>query len=167
MKLTVRVGVLPYMPGMHYLEIPAKTVKSLGGGFRRRLICAVGTKLKFSCGLMALGGGRGYVMITKARLKELGLRAGDKVTIALNPDKSEYGMEVSEELAEVLKQDEEATRRFKKLSPGKQRNIIHHVSSVKNQDKRIERALFLLENLKRLPEGKETFRGILGIKGER
>ncbi|MCG9910709.1 MAG: YdeI/OmpD-associated family protein [Flavobacteriales bacterium] len=156
--------LLEHLPGMHCIEIPEHIVQKLGGKFSIRLICTVNGALSFSCGLVALGGGSGYISLNKKRMKELGVKNGDTLRITLQPDDSEYGMEVSEELGEILRQDEEASRRFKALTPGKQRYIIHYVSMVKSSSLRIERGLLLLTNLKKLPEGKETFRGMLGME---
>ena len=105
-----------------------------------------------------------YLDGAQKRLKELGLHVHWPVKVELKFDKSKYGMELCEELLEVFAQDEQAKARFEKLSPGKQRNIIHYIGSVKNSDKRVDRALKLLENLKHLQVGKESFRQILGIQ---
>jgi uncharacterized protein YdeI (YjbR/CyaY-like superfamily) len=67
-------------------------------------------------------------------------------------------------LQEILKSDSEARKRFDLLTPGKQRNIIRFVASVKSPEKRAERAELLIENLKTLVVGKETMRGLLGIE---
>lgn len=159
-----RLAALPHFQGMHYIEVPKKIVKALGGTFKVRLLCSVNAEAKFQCGLMPLGDGRGYIMFSKKRMKETGLVLGSKLRLELQHDKSKYGMKLCEELREVLRQDTEATRRFNRLSPGKQRNIIHYVGSVKNSDKRIEKALKLMENLKLLPEGKESVPAIFGVR---
>jgi uncharacterized protein YdeI (YjbR/CyaY-like superfamily) len=96
-------------------------------------------------------------------LKELGLTIGDWVEVSLNPDNSKYGMPVPEELEELLHQDPEGERRFEMLTPGRQRYIIHYINQVKSSQLRIDRALLLIGNLKKLPEGKEDFRGMLGL----
>jgi uncharacterized protein YdeI (YjbR/CyaY-like superfamily) len=100
-------------------------------------------------------------------MKQLGLRMGEEATVALEPDHSTYGAEVPEELTELLRQDEEGHERFHVLSPGKQRYIIHYVGAVKSSQLRIDRAIRLIENLKRLPRGKEDFREILGLEKQR
>lgn len=147
---------------LNYLEIPGEQVKQLGGTFNIRLLCRVNGAAPFQCGLVALGQGRGYITLSSKRMKALGLQLGDSVQVQLEEDKSEYGMEVPEELAELLRQDEEGARRFKLLPPGKQRYIIYYVAGVKSSQLRIDRAILLIENLKRLPEGKENFRALLG-----
>ncbi|MFL5751796.1 MAG: DUF1905 domain-containing protein [Bacteroidia bacterium] len=163
-KFTTYIDKLKHLVGMHYLLIPARVVKKLGGKFSMRLLCTVNGKLTFQAGLVALGDGDAYISINAKRMKEIGVKTGDEVKVALKEDKSEYGMEVPAELNELLKQDDEGMRRFKMLSPGKQRYIIHYVSTVKSSNKRLERAVLLITNLKRAPEGKETFRQMLGME---
>ena len=94
----------------------------------------------------------------------MGLKFKDEVTVSLKKDESEFGMEVSEELKELLDQDAEGMRRFKMLPPGKQRYIIHYVNTVKSSQKRIDRAILLITNLKKTKEGKESFRQMLGLE---
>jgi hypothetical protein len=148
--------------GMSYLEIPVKVVKELGGKFKARVVCTVNGKLSFQAGIVALGEGKGYISITRKRLKELGVEHGQRVEVELKRDSSKFGMSMPEELAELLKQDDEGRRRFEKLTPGRQRYIIGYVNGVKNPELRLERAMLLIGNLKRLPEGKEQFRQMLG-----
>lgn len=147
---------------MHYIEVPEKLVAKLGGKFRARLLCTLNGSMTFHCGLNPLGEGRGYITLSRQRLQELAARAGDKVAVELKPDTSKFGMAVPAEFREVLKQDPEAKQRFAGLKPGKQRTLLHHVSGAKSVDLRIERSLRLMENLKRLPAGKETIPALFG-----
>ena len=71
-------------------------------------------------------------------------------------------MEIPVVMAEIFKQDKEAKRRFDLLTPGKQRYVIFYVAGVKSTQLRVYRAMLLLGNLKKLPEGKEAFRAMLG-----
>ena len=52
-----------------------------------------------------------------------------------------------EELSEVLHQEQEGSRWFEKLTPGKQRTLIHWSDNVKNPEIRIKRALVLVRHL--------------------
>jgi hypothetical protein len=149
---------------MHYLEVPKKIVQQLGGKLNMRLLCTVNHAISFQCGLMALGEGRAYISLSSKRMKKLGVCFGDEVSVSLQADTSVYGMEMPEELSELLSQDEEGNRRFHLLTKGRQRYIIHYVSSVKSTQLRIDRAIMLIENLKRLPPGKESFRAMLGLE---
>lgn len=155
------INRLDYLQSMHYLEVPAEIILQLGGKLKIRLLCTVNNSLTFQCGLVALGNGNAYISINSKRMKQLKVKAGDEVKVALQLDESEYGMEMPEELAELLKQDEEGMERFSLLPPGKQRYIIYYVSGVKSSNLRLERALRLIENLKRTQAGKESFKEIL------
>ncbi len=159
-SFSTRVGKLDYLLGMHYVEVPSHIVKKLGGLNKQRLYCSINEKVRYSCGLMALSEGRAYISINKKRMTDLQLKLGSMIDVVLEPDTSTFGMEVPEELEELLKQDPEGEARFLKLSPGKQRNIIYFVSGVKSSQLRIDRALKLINNLKALKEGKETMRAI-------
>jgi len=162
-EYTTRIGKLPHMINMHYIEVPALIIKQLGGKIKMRLLCTLNNTLTFQGGLVALGEANAYITINAKRMKELNLKLGSQVNIQLKKDESEFGMDIPEELKELLKQDDEGKKRFDLLSPGKQRYIIHYVSSVKNSQLRINRALLLITNLKKLPIGKENFREMLGL----
>ena len=163
MKFSSTVYKLDHL-NTHYIEIPVAIVKKLGGKFNIRLLCTLNNKLTFQCGIVALGEGKGYISLNAKRLTTLHLKKGDAVDVLLKKDDSEFGAEVPEELAEVFAQDQEGFQRFEKLVAGKQRFIIRHVTAVKNSELKIERALALLNNLKKLPPGKETFKGMMGIE---
>ncbi len=163
-RYTSHIGKLEHLVGMRYVEVPAEIVKKLGGKFNVRLLCTVNRAITFQCGIVALGKGRGYISFNLKRMKEICVKDGDEVEVSLKPDPSKYGMEVPEELKELFRQDREGKKRFDLLSPGKQRYIIQYVSTVKNSQHRIDRALLLIENLKKLPRGKESFREMLGFE---
>jgi hypothetical protein len=161
LSFRARVVPVPGLAGTFGLEVPAAVIASLPTKFKTRFVCVAGRgKLKFQCGLMPLGQGRGYIFLSKKRREALGVSAGSAVDLVLTPDKSRYGLEVPKELKELLRQDAEARRRFKGLTPGKQRNIIYYVSQAKSTAVRVERAIQLMENVKRLAPGKEQNRDI-------
>jgi uncharacterized protein YdeI (YjbR/CyaY-like superfamily) len=89
--------------------------------------------------------------------KRLHLDAGDQVEVMLEADLSKYGMPLPEEFEELLKQDTEGAHFFDKLTPGKRRSLIYLIGKPKNSDKRIEKALIVLNYLK-------TTRGKLDFK---
>ncbi len=160
-SFTTHIDKLSYLKTF-YFEIPASVVKKIGGIGKQRLICEVNKQIKFQCGLISLGEGKAYISINSKRMKELGVEKGDTVHLILTEDHSEYGVDVPEELTELFKQDEEGKRRFDLLKPGMQRYILNHVAAVKSIQLRVDRAFTLISNLKQLPQGKETFREILG-----
>ena len=163
-KFKSTIHVPEYLVGMHYVLIPKDIIEELGGKFKARLLCSINGLETFQCGLVSLGQGEGYISINKKRMKIYGLKPGDEVEVNLTRDTSEFGMQVPIELEELFIQDEEGYRRFKLLTPGKQRYIIHYVNSVKSSHLRLDRALMLINNLKMLREGNESFRGMLGLE---
>jgi len=64
---------------------------------------------------------------------------------------------ISDELSEVLAQEQEGSVHFQLLTPGKRRTLIHWVDNVKNPEIRIRRAIVLLRHLKN-QEGSIDFR---------
>jgi len=110
---------------------------------------------------LSLGEGKAYINLNKKLLKEMEAKEGDEISVSLKKDESEYGMTMSVELKELLKQDKEAKKRYETLVPGKQRYLIYYVQQVKSKDLRLERAMRVIENLKKLPKGKESFKGLL------
>lgn len=114
----------------------------------RRVICKIGRSLKFHAALMPNGAGGFFINLNQERRKKLGLVLGQMLEIELEKDQSEYGMPISEELQEVLLQDEVASEKFHKLTAGRQRTLIYWVDNVKNSDIKIRRALVLTSHLK-------------------
>ena len=161
-QFNTHIGLLQHLPGMHYLEVPQEVVQELAT-LNIRLICTVSGKIKFQCGLLALGEGKAYISISKKRMQELEVKLHDTVAVTLEKDESQYGTQVPAEMEELLQQDEEGNRRFQLLKPSVQRYVLNHVSAVKSPQLRIDRAITLVENLKKLPEGKENFRAMLGL----
>jgi len=126
-------------------------------GKDRRIICHIDAIRAFHCALLPDGKGSWYILLNNKRKKDLGLMEGEEVSIELEKDRSEYGMEMPVELREVLDQDEHADGLFHKLTPGRMRNIIHAVASVKSSDIKIRRALVYAEHLKK-NKGKIEFK---------
>jgi uncharacterized protein YdeI (YjbR/CyaY-like superfamily) len=69
---------------------------------------------------------------------------------------------VPEEFTEVIEQDHERRERFDSLRMGVQRSIIYPIIQIKSSDKKIEKSIFFLENLKRAQKGEETMHHVLG-----
>ncbi len=116
-------------------------------GDDKRVICTVNGQVRYHAALLHDGMGGYMMLLNQARRKQLGVRAGDLLTIQLEKDTSEYGMPVSDELREVLDQDSDADILFHRLTPGKQRTLIHWTDNVKNPDIRIRRALVMTTHL--------------------
>lgn len=157
------IGLLKHLPGMHYMHITSEIVVFFGGTFSKRLIATANNQVQWQCGFMSLHSGHAYITISKARMTKLQLENGDTLTLHLKEDFSKYGIDMCEELEAVLTDDVEGFQRFEILKPAMQRYIINYVATVKNSDKRIQRALLLIGNLKHQPIGKESFREMMGL----
>lgn len=106
---------------------------------------------------MPLGNGDWYVLMNEKLAKKLDIQIGDNVTLEIEKDTSKYGMEIPEELEELLQQDPEGEQHFHSLTPGKQRNLIYIVGNVKNSNSRLNKALAIMHHLKEF-EGKLDFK---------
>lgn len=152
---------------LFYVEVPTKIIEALSGEFQKgklnhRVVIQLNSKISWQGGIVALGDGIGYITISTARMKKLDIHLNDVVEIKLEKDTSKYGFDMPEELDELLKQDIEGYIRFEKLKPSIQRYIIYYIIQVKSSEKRLERALTLINNLKLTNEGNEDFKSILG-----
>jgi len=150
--------------GYCHITVPPKVVKQVGG-FGTRLLCSINDNEQIHSGLMGKGDGRGLIIVNKKNQKKWGLTIGDEVTATIELDHSKYGMKMPEELEALLDQDRVGLERFEKLTPGKQRYIIAYVDGVKSVQKRIDRAIMLIENLKTMPE-KFDYRHLMGMDPE-
>ena len=152
---------------LFYIKVPAEIISQLNGKFEKgklnhRLVITINNQINWQGGIVALGDGMGYITLSTARMKQLSVYLKDKVNVSLKLDTSEHGFDVPEELAELLKQDIEGNRRFELLKHGMQRYIIYYIIQVKSSEKRLDRALLLINNLKLTIEGKEEFKTLLG-----
>jgi len=155
-----KIYKLEHLSG-HYIDIPASVVKKTGGTGKQRFVCSVNKVMSWKCGLVSHGAGKAYILLNKKQMQMGKFNVGQPVNVSLKKDTSEYGMDVPAELKEVFKQDKVGKKRFDALVPGKRRYIIYYINQVKSSELRIERAIRLISNVKRLPPGKQTFPGIL------
>ncbi len=155
---------IDYLPKLKltYVTVPSEIVDKVGGIGTRLMVSINGAKA-FHGGMVALGGGDAYITVNKKRMKKFGVNEGEEVEVSLELDHSKYGMEMPEELEALLEQDQEGERRFEMLAPSKQRYIIHYVSQVKSSQKKIDRAIMLINNLKALPEDEFDMRKLFGL----
>lgn len=153
---------------LHYISISKEilhqyyTEDDTGSLYNQRFEITLNESISWKAGSVSLGENQAYVPVSKARMKKINVDLGDIVSIQLKKDTSKYGMDVPEEFEEFLRQDAHAKKRFESLTMGLQRAVIYVIAQVKSSEKRIDKTLFLMENLKKAPIGKETMRHILG-----
>lgn len=129
------------------IVVPNEIAEQLIEGKSRRVVCVLNDSMEFQCGLIPAKG-RFVIGVNKKTRETLGLNTGSPLQVALRKDTSKYGLPVPEELEEVFRQDEEGSRLFHALTAGRQRTLLFIVGSAKNTDKRIERAIIIVEHLK-------------------
>lgn len=141
----IRVGTDPVY---HFLRFPKKKFEHFGfKGNLRRVVCTLNGTQRFNCVLFPKDDHYSIVVSKKLR-DSLGIAAGDSVAVEIERDESRYGYPMPEELAEVMRQDDEGKKKFEALSPGNQRLMLKLVDLGKDIDSRITRALTGLELLK-------------------
>lgn len=131
-----------------HIQVPAGIASQLLRTENKRVRCAINGSEEFQAGLIPQ---RGMYVITvnKSRRAILGLQFGEKVRVSLLPDNSTFGLPMPEELEELLRQDREGKSYFDALTAGKKRTLLYFVGSIKKPDKRMSRALIVVDHLKK------------------
>jgi hypothetical protein len=135
--------------GWHFIGVSREVGERFPAldGKSRRVVCTLNGKERFQCALMPSSGDF-VIMVNKEIRTRLGIYSGNSVEVSLKLDDSKYGMQMPEELEEVMRQDPEGDRLFHALTPGKQRSLMWQVSKGKDVDLRIHRALATMQHLK-------------------
>jgi hypothetical protein len=133
--------------GCHF-RVPARIANQLMDSKSRRVLCTLDGSEEHQCAILHHGDGAYVITVNKKWRDALGLAFGMEVRVGLKKDQSEYGLPVPEELAELFHQDEKGNALFHALTRGKQRALLHIVGSVKSSEKRLLRALAVVEHLK-------------------
>jgi len=115
---------------------------------KKRVICSVNANENFHAGFLADGKGGWYIKLNKDKEKKYCLTLGDSLKVNMQKDETKYGMHMPEEFGELLVQDPEGEKHFENLTDGKKRSLIYKVDSVKSSDKKLERAITILDYLK-------------------
>jgi Bacteriocin-protection, YdeI or OmpD-Associated/Domain of unknown function (DUF1905) len=133
---------------MHHFMLDKKIVTTLTKGGNKRAICKLNDEIEFHCAIMPKKEGGHFVNVGLSICKKLKLKEGSKISATFSVDKTDYQFEMPEELREVLNTDAKAEKLFHSLTDGNQRGLIYLVKQVKSVDKRIERALKIVEQIK-------------------
>lgn len=141
----------------HHIIVPQSITEHFIDGDNRRVIVKINGSAKLRSALMPINKVESFILINKEVRTKLGLSQGDEVTIEIEKDHSEFGMDVPEELSVLLDQEPEANNFFEELTPGKQRSLIYIVSKVKNTNSRLNKALAIVHHLKEV-NGKLDFK---------
>jgi hypothetical protein len=101
----------------------------------------------FNLAICKIKTGERYFIVGSSLRKAAKVMPNTEVHIAFqltDPDK----LEIPEEFLECLRQDRVGEQRWNELTIGKQRSILHYITSTSKTDTRIKRSLELLDKLK-------------------
>lgn len=104
----------------------------------KRIVCTINNSLSYHCAMMPKGSFH-YILVNNETCKKLKLEINDTLEVEIVKDDSKYGINISEELEEVLFSDPEGSLLFHLLTSGKQRSLIHIVNKFKNSQTKIEK----------------------------
>lgn len=131
----------------YHIIIPADIVSTLKKENVKRFIVLLGDSSEFHAGMISNGKGDYFIIINQSLRTKYNLSAGDSIEVVLSKDTSDYGMPLPEEMAELFAQDPVGDKYFHALTPGKQRGLLYVVNKLKSPDKRIEKAVIIMEHL--------------------
>jgi len=132
----------------HHVIVPIEIANKYLELNDKRIICNIEDQFEFSCALIAKGDGNYFISINKQIRTKFKLEHGTELDLKIRTDDSKYGMPLPEEMAELMAQDPEGEASFHKLTPGKQRSLLYLIGKPKSSQKRLEKAIVILEHLK-------------------
>ena len=132
----------------HKLALPDEIAEPLRQSKVRRIVGTV-NGAPFRLGLHRSRDGFSFVALSRARMAELGLAAGDVVEVALSADPDPDHVDLGDELAAALAADAGAREVWESLTPGtRRRALAYTVTSARRVGTREDRAATVVRKLK-------------------
>ncbi|GMQ83024.1 MAG: hypothetical protein BMS9Abin05_2496 [Rhodothermia bacterium] len=131
----------------HYVPIPMEMAEALKEAGVRRVLATLNAHT-LSRGIQSRKDGEKYLMLGRTILRDVGVKFGDIVTVTIIPDPEPDKIQLCDEFAATLEQDEEAAIRFATLVPSHRRGLNYYVDSAKREDTRVKRALEVAHKLR-------------------
>lgn len=128
------------------LIIPQDIIESINAKGRVRVEGTM-NGAPFALAIQNLKTGEKYFSVSNSLRKAAKIQLSVPVEVSfhlVDPDK----LDIPEELTAVLEEDPEGKAAFEELTTGYKRSLIHYITSVKNVDSRIKRALELVHKAK-------------------
>jgi len=142
--------------GCHF-RVPRQIALKLISGKSRRVVCTLNGSVAYQTALRPWSKGAFVIPVNAMLRRTLAVDVGMDVQVSLTKDRSKYGLPMPDELRMLLRQDPEGNRLFTALTPGRQRTLLHIVGSAKQIEKRIIRAVTIVNHLK-AHKGKINYR---------
>jgi hypothetical protein len=143
LKLKSTLTRIPSQVWYKGLPISSADETDLIDGGNKRIICSLPGLPSSNCTMLSDGKGDYFIILNESRCKKIGLVLGEEIEFQIEQDKSELGMTMSDEFAEVMNQFDEAKRVFDGLTPGKKRSLIYWADNVKSAEIKVRRAIML------------------------
>ncbi len=143
LKLKSTLTRIPSQVWYKGLPISSADETDLIDGGNKRIICSLPGLPSSNCTMLSDGKGDYFIILNESRCKKIGLVLGEEIEFQIEQDKSELGMTMSDEFAEVMNQFDEAKRVFDVLTPGKKRSLIYWADNVKSAEIKVRRAIML------------------------
>ncbi len=131
----------------YYLPIPKEIGDQFIEGDNRRVLCSINGNEPMHSALMHKDGDYSIYVNTEQK-KKLVIEEGDRVTVTLEKDTSEFGIPMPESFEVLLAQDDEGREFFLSLTKGRQRSLTYIVQKVKNVDSQLAKGLAIMHHLK-------------------
>ena len=131
----------------HALPVPDDIAEKLKAAGVRRLIATInGHTCKRALQNHADGGS--FLIVGQDLLKQCGLKRGSTATVSLVPDPEPDELEMPDAFALVLEQDPAARERWATFPVGRQRSLLHFITSAKQEATQIKRSWELAEKIR-------------------
>ena len=111
-----------------------------------RILCSIKGQAEFPCALNPRGT-RYVIMASKQLIKKHKLIPGVPFVVSIRVDLND-GLELPDELLEVMNQDDHFRSMFNALLPGHKRGLLYYIRSAKSVDTRIKRCLDIAYKMK-------------------
>lgn len=132
----------------HHFPVPTEYAEPFLQGEDRRILLKINDNPEIHCALMPGGDNTWFITATAELRKKLSLSLGEEVTLHIRKDESKYGIALPAEMKEILETDDEGSRVFHGLTPGKQRSLLYITGKPKTSNTRIKKALMVIDYLK-------------------
>ena len=133
--------------GSHLVVVPQAIADEIRQGERRGRAMVTLDDTTWHAGLNPYGQGQFYVQVGRNYFEPLGYELGDILTIKIERDESQYGMQPCEEYLAVAAEDPAGVALFHQLTGGTQRSILHRIANGNSPDARVARAIRIFDQL--------------------
>lgn len=131
----------------HALPVPSDVAASFKKAGISRLIATVNGHT-YRRALQNHADGDSFIILGRELLKECGLKRGSTATVTLTPDPEPEALDIPDCFTLVLEQDDAARTRWHTFPLGRQRSLLHYITSAKQEATRIKRSWELAEKIR-------------------